>query len=324
MAGTGAAARHGILIKDAQALELAHAVRTVAFDKTGTLTEGRPRSRRAGAGRRRVARCGARASGGAAGRQRASAGARGAAGAADRHVSARWRSTCRPWPGAASPASVDGRRAALGQQHAGCEELGADTRAVAGSGAGACSSRAARCRGWPRSTRTARAHVRAMLAFGDALKPHAKAAIAQLQRMGVKTLLISGDNAGAARAVGAHAGHRRRARRGAAGRQGAGGRRSCAATAEPAPWRWSATASTTRRRWLPPTSASRWAGRRAGARRHRCGDARRRRDAAARRSAAGAADHRAVAPHLRARSGRTCSGPLPTTWSAFRWRHSGC
>ena len=43
MAGTGVAARHGILIKDAEALEIAHSVSLVAFDKTGTLTEGSPR-----------------------------------------------------------------------------------------------------------------------------------------------------------------------------------------------------------------------------------------------------------------------------------------
>ncbi|TXH89355.1 MAG: copper-translocating P-type ATPase [Rhodoferax sp.] len=43
MAGTGVAAKYGILIKDAQALELAHKVQIVAMDKTGTLTVGRPR-----------------------------------------------------------------------------------------------------------------------------------------------------------------------------------------------------------------------------------------------------------------------------------------
>ena len=42
MAGTGVAARHGILIKDAKALELAHRITQVVFDKTGTLTEGKP------------------------------------------------------------------------------------------------------------------------------------------------------------------------------------------------------------------------------------------------------------------------------------------
>ena len=42
VAGTGAAARAGILIRDIEALERAHAVDCVVFDKTGTLTEGRP------------------------------------------------------------------------------------------------------------------------------------------------------------------------------------------------------------------------------------------------------------------------------------------
>lgn len=42
MVGTGAAARAGILIRDAEALELAHRIDTVILDKTGTVTEGKP------------------------------------------------------------------------------------------------------------------------------------------------------------------------------------------------------------------------------------------------------------------------------------------
>lgn len=42
MVGTGVAAKAGILIKDAEALEITHSLTLIAFDKTGTLTEGRP------------------------------------------------------------------------------------------------------------------------------------------------------------------------------------------------------------------------------------------------------------------------------------------
>jgi Cu+-exporting ATPase len=199
MVGTGVAARHGILIKDAQALELAHAVTTVAFDKTGTLTEGKPTlvavEPAAGADRLQVLRV-------AAALQNTSAHPLALA------VLARARTesvalaevqSAQVLPGRGVQGVIDGQTWVL------CNRRMLQELQVASAG---LADKAADCEAqgntvsWLVRQAPAGAQVLGLLAFGDALKPSAQPGVARLHALGIKTVLLTGDNRGAAQAVG--------------------------------------------------------------------------------------------------------------------------
>ena len=95
--------------------------------------------------------------------------------------------------------------------------------------------------------------ARALLVVADTVKPTSAEAVARLKALGLRPVLLTGDNEATARAVAAEVGIERGDRRGAARRQGR--RRPPPAGARAASSRWSATASTTRRRSRRPTSA---------------------------------------------------------------------
>jgi Cu+-exporting ATPase len=196
MAGTGVAARRGILIKDAEALEVAHALDVVAFDKTGTLTEGKPRL------------IAFEAADGDHGRLLMFA---AAIQANSEHPLAHAVMEAAHSKGAQVPAATQvramagrGVAAQVAQQELRLgssrfmQELGVDlaplrARAEALQAEGLTVS-------WVAEV-TQRPVLVGLLAFGDTVKATAKAAIEQLQRLGVETVLISGDNQGSARAV---------------------------------------------------------------------------------------------------------------------------
>jgi len=195
--GTGAAARHGILIKDAEALERAHAVRVVAFDKTGTLTEGRPQVTDvvpvrdvAAADLLRLA-----ASLQAASEHPLAVAVRRRA-AVD-GIRADLASSFRAVAGRGVAAEVAGRHLLLGNRRL-LEENGVafgpyEERAVGLEHAG-------RTVAWLAEAGGA---VLGLLAFGDRPRPTACATVALLREQGVRSVMLTGDSRGAAQAMAA-------------------------------------------------------------------------------------------------------------------------
>ncbi|WP_080419712.1 heavy metal translocating P-type ATPase [Burkholderia ubonensis] len=208
MAGTGVAARHGVLIKDAQALELAQRATVIAFDKTGTLTEGKPSVTAFDAVG--LPRDEALALAAAVQRHSDHPLARAVAAAHHADVAARGGATSAPVAtdaravaGRGVEARVAGRLLALGSTRW-RDELdiavppALDARAAELERAGNTIS-------WLMRADAPRAPL-ALIAFGDTVKPGARDAIAALAARGVASVLVTGDNRGSAAAVAASLG----------------------------------------------------------------------------------------------------------------------
>ena len=198
MAGTGVAAQHGILIKDAEALEVAHSVTTVAFDKTGTLTQGRPSLVAVlavpGQTREEVLRL-------SAALQKTSEHPLALAvldKVREDRLTVPEARDAKALPGRGLEATVRGQTLLLGSSRL-LGELGLtpqgladDARRLEGEG---------RTISWLLRRADAGAELLGMLAFGDAVKPAARDAVARLHELGVETVMLTGDNRGSAEAV---------------------------------------------------------------------------------------------------------------------------
>ncbi|MES2114062.1 MAG: heavy metal translocating P-type ATPase [Pseudomonadota bacterium] len=197
MAGTGVAARHGILIKDAEALELLHGVQVVAFDKTGTLTVGHPRLvahvAADGDNKRLLALAAAVQQGSEHPLARAMRDA-----AQAENITPAAAQDMKAVPGYGVTAQVDGQPLALGNermmaQHGiSVDALRAQAREQEQGGATVS---------WLAQLGESPALI-GMLAFGDAVKPESRQAVDRLHALGVRTVMLTGDNQGAADHIG--------------------------------------------------------------------------------------------------------------------------
>jgi Cu+-exporting ATPase len=196
MAGTGVAARHGILIKDVDALEIAHAITVVAFDKTGTLTEGKPTlvaavsitgDRTGLLGMSAALQAGSEHALARAVLDAATAESIAASPASDVHAIA----------GKGIAGVVEGRALRLGSTRL-MQELSVNCVTLHGQALQLESE--GRTVSWLADV-TTQPTLLGLLAFGDTLKPDARDAVAQLHALKIKTVLVTGDNRGSADSV---------------------------------------------------------------------------------------------------------------------------
>ncbi len=197
MAGTGVAARHGILVQDAEALETACRIDTVAFDKTGTLTLGEP-TLSALVAAPGIDEAGALQAAAALQRQSAHPLARAVVAAADAagpggRLEAQ---QVQAVPGRGGHGLVQGSQLYLGSLRW-MDELGV-TLGNLGVRAGALQADGATVSALALRQPDGRFAPLALLAFADKAKPGAQAALAGLRARGIRLLMISGDNRGAA------------------------------------------------------------------------------------------------------------------------------
>lgn len=189
MVGTGAAARSGILIRDAVALETAHRVDTVVLDKTGTLTVGKPQLIEAipatGYTQEQVLVL-------AASVQQQSEHPLG------RAVTSRAQAQQLAWPqatdvraipGKGIAGTIDGQHVLLGSGRL-LKEYQVEMGDLAAHAAKAESS------GYTVSWLVVGHDLAGCLVFGDQVKPEAAGMIARLHKMGIRSMILSGDNQG--------------------------------------------------------------------------------------------------------------------------------
>ena len=196
MVGTGTAARYGILIKDAQALEIAHGVTTVAFDKTGTLTEGKPTLVALHAPTDDVTPLLHLAASLQAGSEHPLARAVGRA-ASEQGVATSAATDVSALPGRGISGTVEGKVYLLGNTRL-MQESGIDVTPLAAHATQL--EQAGRTVSWL-AMMTPTPTLIGLLAFGDQVKSGAAAAVKKLHAHGITTVMVTGDNNGSAMQV---------------------------------------------------------------------------------------------------------------------------